>query len=78
MSPYKKMDMSFQRKCKHDIGFRLVSTGQITNGSLRWRWYCNHGCGYDLNFDPFKFPNCVAIVEKEEGKLHPKLKPSRY
>jgi len=51
-------------ECKHDDGFQLIG----------FHWWCNRGCGYWINFDPFRFIDGVAYVEdKPEGKRLPPL-----
>jgi len=51
--------VKINRMCRHDQGFYLCTSA---NSPYPGAWYCNHLCGYSLNFDPCKYPDGVSYT----------------
>jgi hypothetical protein len=64
-----------QQKCPHNQGFSFIMSH---NGNYPAGWYCR-ACGFYMNFDPFRYPGGIAIVDKDEAeKPGPIIKSSKF
>lgn len=64
--------MPLNPACKHDSAFRCTWIMEAGN----YQFYCTHGCGYYMAFNPRLYPEGVSFPEWPEmkGKLLPPLR----
>ena len=48
-----------EAKCKHEMGFQFIDLKDSVDF-----YFCNHMCGFSLNFNPDTYPDGVAFIER--------------